>query len=408
MSKSSVRILFLIATNRTNLSGKCPIKCRITYIGERKEFATGLFIAPKQWDNKKQTARPPNPDNNYINVQLSLIKNELNQAFLFLQLQARVEITVEHIYKQYTGDIQDEDKSLMDAFNYHNNRMRKLVGIEASINSWERYHNTHNHIKDFLWHKFSKKDIKLKHMTSSFITDLEYYLKTEKKFMPTTIYKSIQRFRRVIRVAVAMDYLMKDPFMLYKAKKPKKEILFLTPEELEKLEKYSFSQIRLANVKDMFIFCCYTGLAYQEMFSLEPKHIIKGFDGNKWIKMTRRKTGKEISVPLLPKALTILEKEAGDAQGVNTLLPIISNQKFNSYLKEIAEVVGIDKPLTHHVARKTFATTVLLYNDVPMEIVSELLGHSKMSITQEHYGKIVQKKVSEHMLKLQDKLKSTT
>jgi len=146
----------------------------------------------------------------------------------------------------------------------------------------------------------------------------------------------------------------------------------------------------------MFIFCCYTGLAYAEMSALESKHITIGFDDLKWINMERKKTGRVINIPLLPKALEILklyEKE-------DFLLPIISNQRFNSYLKEIASIVGIEKRLTHHTARKTFASTVLLYNNVPMEIVSELLGHSNMSITQEYYGKVVMKKVSEEMKKL--------
>lgn len=402
MEISKLHILFIISKSRMNRKGLAPLFCRLTYKDERKQFATGLFVKPKQWKNSTQQAHPPNADNNFINVQLSLIKQEINQAFLFLQLQ-KPDFDVEHLYRQYKGETQKEDKTLMDAFSYHNNMMKKLVGIEASINSWERYHNTHNHIKDFLWYKFKKKDIKLKEMTSNFITDFEYYLKTEKKFMATTIYKSIQRFRRVIRVAVAMDYLFKDPFMLYKAKKPRKEILFLTPEELEELENYNFAQARLANVRDMFVFCCYTGLAYQEMFNLEPKHIVKGFDGYEWIKMTRKKTQKEILVPLLPMAAAILEKHLEN----ENLLPVISNQKFNSYLKEIAEIANINKPLTHHVARKTFATTILLYNDVPMEIVSELLGHSKMSITQEHYGKVVKKKVSEHMQKLTKKLKGS-
>jgi integrase/recombinase XerD len=142
----------------------------------------------------------------------------------------------------------------------------------------------------------------------------------------------------------------------------------------------------------MFIFCCYTGLAYNEMSELKTSHIITGFDGNDWIQMKRKKTNHQISIPLLPMSKLIIDKyfESNKLE----VLPKISNQKFNSYLKEIADIVGISKNLTHHLARRTFATTVLLYNDVPMEIVSELLGHSKMSITQEHYGKVVQKKVS--------------
>ena len=151
----------------------------------------------------------------------------------------------------------------------------------------------------------------------------------------------------------------------------------------------------------MFVFCCYTGLPYQEMASLEAKHIVKKFDDKLWIDMFRQKTKKQFSLPLLPKAIEILDKYKNDKE----LLPIISNQKLNSYIKEVAEIIGIEKKLTHHIARKTFATTVLLYNDVPMEIVSELLGHSKISTTQDHYAKVVQKKVSEQIINLIKKIK---
>ena len=404
MEIHKLNLLFIISRSRTNKQGLAPINCRLTYKEQRKQFATGLFIKPVHWQNSKQRAHPPNEENNFINTQLSLIKNQINQAFLFLQLQ-QVDFTVEAIHKQYIGEEQQEDKGLMQAFTYHNNRIKKLVGIETSINTWERYDNTHNHIKAFLWFKYQRKDMLLKDLKYNFIQEFEYYLQTERQFKPTTIFKTIQRFRRVIRVAVSLDYLVKDPFMLYKAKKPRKEIVYLTPEELSKLESYDFSQSRLEKIRDLFILCCYTGLAFNEMSVLEQKHIITNFDGNKWIKMTRQKTSKELSIPLLPKALQLLEKiSLTYPQKNNKLLPKISNQKFNSYLKEIAFIIGIDKVLTHHIARKTFATTILLFNDVPMEIVSELLGHSKISMTQEHYGKIVQSKLSEHITKLAERL----
>lgn len=226
--------------------------------------------------------------------------------------------------------------------------------------------------------------------------DFEYYLKVEKKQQQITINKSIQRFRKPVKVAVAEGYLDRDPFMLFRTKSAKKEVVFLSVDELKSLEAYKFSQPRLEDVKNLFIFCCYSGLAYAEMNALESKHITIGFDGLKWIRMERKKTGRVINIPLLPKALEILKLYENE----DFLLPVISNQRFNSYLKEIASIVGIEKRLTHHIARKTFASIVLLYNNVPMEIVSELLGHSNMSITQEYYGKVVMKKVSDEIKKL--------
>ena len=334
MEINKLNILFVISKSRINKAGLAPLFCRITYQDERKQFATGLFVNPSYWHNNKQKAHPPNELNKFINAQLSLIKNEINQAFLFLQLQ-KPNFDVEHIYRQYKGETQKEDQSLMDIFNYHNNKMRSLVGIDCSINSWERYHNTHNHIKEFLWFKFKRKDIKLKEIQFSFITDFEYFLKVEKKFKPTTTYRSIGRFRKIIRVAVAMDYLVKDPFLLYRTKEPKKEIIYLDMEELARIESHRFASERLQQVADLFIFCCYTGLAYQEMANLKRENLVTHRDETIWIEMQRQKTQKKFSVPLLPKAHSIINKYPNN----EFFLPIISNQKFNAYLKEIAEIL---------------------------------------------------------------------
>ena len=399
MHKYKINILFIIEKIKINKRGECPLKCRITYMGKRKPFSTGLFINPDFWDSVQQKAIPPNPENDIMNSQLSLIKQKVNQAFLLLQME-RKEFNVNDIFRKYKGKEPLEEKTVQDIMNYHNNRMKKLIGIEATFTSWEKYHQTQNHITDYLLFKYKKRDFLLKKLNEKFLYDFEYYLQTEKRFKASTIYKSIQRFRKMIKLGISMDYIKKDPFMLFKAKRYKKEIVYLSVSELNKLKEHQFKQERLQQVKDMFIFCCYTGLAYREMNNLEEKHIIKNFDGNLWIQMKRQKTNKMFSVPLLSPAKKILEKYKSD----NSVLPKISNQKFNSYLKEIAELLGIQKNLTHHIARKTFATTVLLYNDVPMEIVSKLLGHSKMSITEESYGKVIQKKISEHIVKLDKKL----
>jgi integrase len=226
-----------------------------------------------------------------------------------------------------------------------------------------------------------------------FLNDFDCYLKSEKKHKQITINKSIQTLRKIIKLAMAEGFIITDPFLMYRPKKFVTKVVFLSVDELELMKEYIFRQLRLQQVKDMFIFCCYTGLPYAEMRDLKKEHVVVGFDGGNWIKIYRQKTSKELNIPLLPIAQRILVRYQYE-------LPVISNQKFNSYLKEIADILGIEKRLTHHVARKTFASTVLLYNDVPMEIVSELLGHSKMSITQAHYGKIVKKKVSEEMRRI--------
>ncbi|MCW3162470.1 site-specific integrase [Chryseobacterium oryctis] len=402
MNNNKLSILFLLQKVKVNQQGKCPIRCRITFQQDRKEFSLGLFINPNNWNSKQQKAKPPNEENSFINTQLGLIKNEINQAFLFLQVNEET-FDVEDIFLQYKGGIPKKNKTVLHVFNEHNDKLEKLVGKDYTIGTLWKFKQAKQLLKDYLKHQYNKNDYQFKDMNLKFVQDYEFYLKYEKNLALATVNKTIQRFRRMIRIAISEGIIDKDPFILCRVKLIKKEVVYLTTEELESLEKHQFSQFRLQQVADMFIFCCYTGLAYNEMSNLEAKHIVKGFDGNYWIKMIREKTQKEISIPLLSKSANIIEKYQ-KIGNINRILPKISNQKFNSYLKEIAEIIGIQKNLTHHIVRKTFATTVLLYNDVPIEIVSELLGHSKITITQEHYAKVVNKKVSEQMIKLSKKL----
>ncbi|RVU91537.1 site-specific integrase [Flavobacterium columnare] len=399
MMTQPLKILFVISATRINKKGLVPLVCRITYLGIRKPFATGIFINPENWKSSTQKAILNDIKHKQINTQLSLIKQEINQAFLFLQVQ-KEQFDVEDIYLKYKGEDIKPSKTLIEVFNLHNTAMEKLVGIEYTKSTFSKFTEAKQHIENFLLHKYKKRNIALEDISLKFLNDFDYYLKTEKKFKQITINKSIQRVRKIIKLAIAEGFLITDPFILYKPKKVINNVTYLTSEELFKLENHSFSQPRLDQVRDLFVFCCYTGLPYQEMSSLTKKNIMKKFDGKLWIDMYRQKTKKQFSVPLLPKATSILNKY----QDSKNILPIISNQKFNSYIKEIAEIIGIEKKLTHHIARKTFATTVLLYNDVPIEVVSELLGHSKISTTQDHYAKVVQKKVSEQILQLEKKL----
>lgn len=227
------------------------------------------------------------------------------------------------------------------------------------------------------------------------------YLKTEKNFQQSTLNKAIQRFRKVIKHAISEDYIDKDPFMLYKAKRVKKEVVFLSPEQLKKLEETNFKVKRIQQIKDIFVFCCYTGLGFSEMKNLKKNDIALDFDGELWLAVKRVKTNSSYKVPLLSKAKEIKRKyNIDDSEYV---FPKVSNPNFNAYLKEIADIVGIEFNLTHHISRKTFASTVLLYNNAPIAIVSRLLGHSKIQTTQDSYGKIVENRISQEMSRLKGK-----
>lgn len=400
MKKDNFAILFVLRLNKLNKNGMCPINVRITYQGIRKENATGCFVDPKLWDSKKQLIVSKSSHAINTNSQLELIKQKVRNSYLSLLLEMEI-FEVDDIYSKYLGKPLKESEFLVNYFQKFLDKIYKLIGKDIKVATWKKYNYACIQTSSFIKWKYKKNDISMDKLTLQFLLDFEYYLKTQKNQSQSTINKTIQRFRKLIKIAVAEAVLDKDPFLLFKPKKIRKEIIFLTTDELKSLVEVSLFQKRLQFVKDLFVFCCYSGLAFNEMASLEKKHLQVGFDGMNWIQMKREKTQRQISIPILPIAQDIIDKYTSNKE---LLFPKISNQKFNSYLKEIAAISGIEKNLTHHIARKTFASTVLLYNDVPMEIVSELLGHSNMIITQESYGKVVQKKVSEEMCKLTKKL----
>ncbi|WP_299524905.1 site-specific integrase [uncultured Lutibacter sp.] len=392
-----ITIRFYIDKSKTNKKDKSVIKCRTTYNKNRKEFSTGLFINPSFWDSKHQNAKPPNDENDNINTQLSLIKSKINRAFLFLQIQEE-NFSVDDIYMLYKGVKIAKEHNVIEYFEAFLDKLKKLIGIDIKQITWNKSYYVKNNVKSFIKWKYKTNDLPLNKLRLQFLFDFDYYLKTEKNHKQITVNKNIQRFRKSVKVAVAEGYLDKDPFLLYRAKHIKKEIVFLSVDELENLENHQFVQPRLQQVKDWFVFSCYTGLAYNEIKNLKKQHIVIGFDGELWIEMKREKTQKNISVPLLPKAKQLIKKYEDDNSEV--VFEICSNQRYNSYLKEIANILGITKRLTTHTARKTFASTVLLYNDVPMEIVSQLLGHSSIITTEDSYGKVIKRKVSEEINKL--------
>jgi len=388
-----IAILYLLYKAKTNSKGLCPIRCRITFLRERKEFSTGLFINPAYWDGKKQLVMR-NDQGEYINTQLSLIRQKLNQAFLFLQVKGSA-FDVMDIYTQYLGETPKDEMGVMEVYRLYCDRIKKLIGIDLQEVTYKKYLESGTHLASYIRWKHKRNDIQIKSLKGAFLDDYSYFLKVEKNMAQSTLNKAIQRFRKVIKYAISQDYLNKDPFMLYKPKTVKKEVIFLSKDELKLLEEKEFTIERLERIRDMFVFCCYTGLGFKEMANLKKEDISVEFDGKPWIHVRRQKTGRTYKIPILRKAREIMDKYDGETDEL--VLPRIQNQHFNTYLKEIAILCGIKKHLTHHIARKTFATTVLLYNDVPMEIVSKLLGHSKLQTTQDHYGQVVEQRISEEM-----------
>jgi len=393
----SFRILFFLYKSKINDKGASPIFCRITINNARKQFSTGHFINEKQWNVQVQRVKGNSADTHYINSNLDLIKQNIQKSYNQI-LRDKEFFYVDDVYNRFSGK-DTEQKTLLLAFDYHNKKMKTLIGKDYVQATYDKFVIIQGHVSNFIKHYYNKSDYPLRDLKLNFLSDLDYYLKTEKNQNQNTINKVIERVKKVIKIAVGNGWLTSDPFILYQKKKFVKEVVFLDAFELKELENHKFAQDRLAAVRDCFIFSCYTGLAYNEAALLNSGHLQSDKTGTVWIEMIRQKTQRPIMVPVLPKAMLLLQ-QFGYPNKRGPLLPVISNQKMNSYLKEIAEVIGINKVLTHHIARKTFASTVLLNNDIPIEIVSFLLGHSKTVTTESYYAKIAKDTVLRHIDKL--------
>jgi site-specific recombinase XerD len=284
--------------------------------------------------------------------------------------------------------------------------MEKMVGIDVVPATLVKFKTIKSKVESFIKFQYKKSDMFLEELSYQFITNFEFYLKTEENIQHNTTMKYIQNLKKIIHISVKNGWLMRDPFTDFRCSFKKVERNVLTEGELEVLENKIFNIRRIEVVKDLFVFSCYTGLAYIDVMNLTTNNISVGIDGEKWIFTERHKTDEKVRVPILPVALEILNKYKSDPEVLNQggLLPKLSNQKLNAYLKEVADLCGINKNLTFHLARHTFATTVTLANGVPMETVSKLLGHSSIKTTQ-IYAKVIEKKVSEDMSVLKSKLR---
>lgn len=399
----ALKVSFFVNKSRCNSKGLAPIFCQILYSSiDRKQFTTGFYVNPNKWLKSAQIVNSIEDEDKVINLKLSEIESKIKKIEKQL-IDEEAEVTLDAILNRYKG--KEEQVTLCGLFGKRLDHMTKLEGKEYKLSTIIKCREVYGHIKDYLSVNYTSSDIPINQLNYDFIKSYEQYLLC-KNLKSITINKIIQRLRQVVIYAVRCGHITRDPFVDYKPLKEIKQLVFLSKEELQKLENYTFSQQRLEDVKNIYLFSVYTGLAYNEAMELQPKHIVKGFDKRDWIVITRLKTQHEVSVPLLDKARMILDSFADrmDEFG-GYYLPRVTNQKVNSYIKEIADIVGIEKKLTHHTARKTFASTILLYNDVPIEIVSKLLGHSDIAVTQRSYAQVVQKSISNHMEKLSELLK---
>ena len=402
---AKVSIYYFIYTFKSNAKGEAPIYCKVSVNGKHKRFSTGISILPKLRDATKQKVRGKNLIAEDINSTLYLQTEHIQTIAKKLQENNPNGFSIDDLYFNLKQGIPDE-QTFLKLMKERLDKMKELIGKEYAKDTYRKFKDVYNHTTNFIKYKYNMNDIPLKRLDYQFISAFQQYLLTERHQVPNSVNKTLQKVIETAKYAVKCGLLEKNPFMAYeRLRVGSKSITFLTDDEIERLENYHFSQQRLEHVKDLYLFSVYSGLAYTEASLLCRKHIVKGLDGELWINMVRQKTNNSMQIPLLPPALKIIEKYSNKNQPIDkTILPMISNQRINSYLKEIAEILGINKRLTHHTARKTYASTILLNNDVPIEIVSKLLGHSSIRVTEAAYTQVMNKNISKHMKRLKQQL----
>ena len=384
-----------------------PIYLRITVDGIPKEISTGRQCDPDRWNVNSGRSNGTKEDVKSLNAYLDTLQTKVYEVRRQL-LEKNERITAEGLRNTLKGT-NGTARMLMNIFQQHNDDVKSLIGKDFSPGTLERYKTSFEHTRSFIEWKYGVSDMDIKKLDYEFVSQYEFWLKSVRNCNHNTSIKYISNFRKIVNRCIRNGWLDKDPFVGFRM--TKREVIpeFLTEHELNKIATKKFSFERLEHIRDVFLFCCYTGLAFADIEKLKPSEIRIGIDGNKWIFTNRQKTDTLSRVPLLPVAIDILEKyqDHPACANSNKVLPVISNQKYNEYLKEIAGICGINKKMTTHTARHTFATTVTLCNGVPMESVSKMLGHKNLKTTQ-HYAKVLDKKLSDDMSILRNKIQFGT
>jgi len=400
--KTNFSLLFYLKKPKNYVSGDVPVYMRITVDGVRSETSAGRECDPDQWNSYAGRLKGTKEDVKTFNAYLDDLQSKVYEAHKILSA-FDVPITAETLKNKLLGKT-EKPKMLIGIFEEHNQQVKALIDKEFAKGTHKRYETSLRHTQDFLKWKYHLNDINIKKINHEFVTSYDFYLRTVRKCNNNSTIKYIKNFKKVVRICMANGWLDKDPFVKYKAKIKVVDRVFLSHDELATMAKKVFDLERLNQVRDIFLFSCFTGLAYADVQKLKQSEIVKGIDGEMWIYTKRQKTTTPTRVPLLPPALALLSKYKDHpiCSNCDKAFPVSTNQKMNAYLKEIAGLCGIKKDLTYHIARHTFATTVTLSNGVPIETVSKMLGHTNIKTTQ-HYAKILDMKVSQDMALLKNK-----
>ena len=399
MQRNYFTILFFIKKSKLLKNGEAPICMRITVNGQRAEIQIKRSVEVSKWNSQKECTAGKDRKAMELNHYLDTVRTKVLKIHRELEQDGKP-ITADILKRRYYGE-GDSPKMLLEVFREHNRKYRELMGKDYVAGTVLRYERTARYLEELLQKEYGMNDIPLKEINHEFITKFEHYVKTEKSCAQNAAVKYLKNLKKIIKAALVNKWITDDPFLEIHFKQTRTNRAFLTEEELGILLKKEFTIPRLQTVRDIFVFCALTGLAFTDVQHLRHDHIIKDGNGEYWIRKAREKTDNMCDIPLLDIPRMILEKYKGHPECMKkgVLLPVPSNQRMNSYLKEIADTCGITKPLSTHVARHSYATSICLANGVSMENVAKMLGHADTSVTK-HYARVLDQNIFKDMQKV--------
>ena len=376
--KAIFRAVFYLRSNYVNKEGKTPVMLRIYLNNECLSIgSTGIAVQQSQWDREKERLKGRTTEALSTNLELDNIQSGLQT--IFKKVEMTDEVSLERIKSEYLGKKEDVD-TLMSLFNKHNSDVARQVGVSVEAATLQKYNVCKKHFSNFLRDKYGRSDIRLSELGYIVIHDFDIYLRTVVGQNPNTATRMMKTFKTITILGRKLGVLHHDPFLNIRFHMEPVNRGFLTDEEILKIANKDFGIGRLELVRDVFVFSCFTGFAYIDVYNLAPENIVT-LNGKQWIMTKRQKTSVETNVLLLDIPKSIIAKYSGKTYRDGKLFPMLTNQKLNSYLKEIADICGIKKNLTFHLARHTFAT-MSLSKGVPIESVSKMLGHTNIKTTQ--------------------------
>jgi integrase len=393
-----VTVNFSLKKTKSRADGKCPVYVRCTMNNQRFELSTGIFIISEFWNDQKQLVIGRSEEAKILNNRLDKIRTRVQDVYNLTESKGEAFAAL-HVKNRLLRV--SNERGVLEILDIIIKGIEARIGSDYSEGTLKHYKTTRERLIEFLKKKFGKNDIGLSLVDYSFLNSFDIYLKTEYQLKPNTVLTYHKHLKKALNTGIAMNVISGNPYSSFKVSRNETHRDYLTMLELEQIRNKQIRTLRMEIVLDIFIFACYTGLGYAELKKLNSTHVQQGSDGGSWIIIDRTKTDIRCRIPLLPQAIAILRKYENFPLNRNggKLLPLHTNQKMNEYLKELADICGIRKNLTMHVARHTFATSITLSNGVPIETVSKMLGHTSLKTTQ-IYARIVDSKISADMKKL--------